>query len=232
VDANGERELVERATGYPYAVPSRSYVQVGEATLDPVEIEVDLAGRTPLLAYGANAAPSALARKLGPEAAPVAVKRAAMRDFDVVYSAHISPYGSVPATLQRSAGSEVSVFVAYLTEPQLARIAQTEPNYELTLLDGVSCQLEDGDSLAEIAAYLSRHGCLTLEGSGVALAAVQATGRRFPALSEPQVLAEVRDLLCPELSLEQFIVGSATKPELAGKRTQALRKTARRLGET
>ncbi len=147
MNAERERELVERATAYPYAVPPRSFVQVGERTLDPAELEVDLAGRTPLLAYGANAAPSVLARKLAAAAEPVLARQAAMRDFDVVYSAHISPYGSLPATIQRSPGSEASVFILYLSEGQLDSISRTEPNYELALLDGISCRLDSGDSL-------------------------------------------------------------------------------------
>jgi hypothetical protein len=229
VSANRQGELLERATAYPYAVPSRSFVQVGEKTLEPAEVQVDLAARTPLLAYGANAAPSVLARKLAQAPDPVAVRRASLQEFDVVYSAHISLYGAVPATLQRSAGCEAPVFVAYLTERQLTLVSQTEPNYELVLLDGACCRFEDGGSLTEVAAYLSRHGCLALAGSQIALAAVQAKGRRFPALAEPEVLAKVCDLLAPELTLEQFVVGSATDPELAGQRTQVLRKTARPL---
>ncbi len=50
-------------------------------------------------------------------------------------------------------------------------------------------------------------------------------------MDESRALAQARDLLAPELSLERFIVGSATEPELAKERTAALRKTARPLSD-
>ena len=73
-------------------------------TLDPAELEIDREARTPVLAYGSNAAPEVLSRKLALSDQPVLVVPARLREFDVVYSAHISPYGAVPATLQRSPG--------------------------------------------------------------------------------------------------------------------------------
>src|SRR3990170_2751650 len=128
------RQVVERALGYPFAVPSQSFALAGERVVELAAVEVDRSARLPLLAYGSNASPQVLARKLGAAAA-----------------------GSVPATLQRSPGTEVPAFVAYLTAEQLSLISSTEPNYELRQLRGLSCRLEAGETLSEMPAFLSRH---------------------------------------------------------------------------
>lgn len=226
---NEQSEVVERALRYPYEVPSHSFVLVGERAVDTAEAEVGLDARTPLLAYGSNASPGVLARKLGTTPDPVPVLRATLGDFDVVYSAHISPYGLVPATLQRSLGTAVGVSVVFLTPEQLRRLSQTEPNYTLESLPGLDCRLLSGESYENAHAYLSRHGCLAVDGGEIALAAVEARGRRFPAMSEPEALALARDALAPGQSLEQFIVSSVEDSELRRRRTQALRSSSREL---
>jgi hypothetical protein len=185
--------ISRRALEYPYPTPERSYVyRDGEARELP-PAGPDLIGRTPLLSYGANAAPQALARKLAslPEQ-ELPVLRAELEGFDVVYSAHVSPYGAVPATLLESPGTTAPVFVLHPTAEQRALLTASEPNYDLVEVDGV-------------AAYRSKHGCLELDGSPVALAAVRAVGRTLPELDEPAVLERVRAHLEPQLSLEQFV---------------------------
>ena len=229
-DVSGQSEDVKRALAYPYSIPSRSFALAGGRVLELDAVEVDLHARTPLLAYGSNAAPEVLARKLGAEADPVPVIRAVLSDFDVVYSAHISAYGSVPAAIQRSSGTEVTVFVAHLTDEQLLQVSETEPNYELRSLRGLRCRFgEEGEALSEAVAYLSRHGCLAAGGSEVALSGVEARGRRFPAMSEAQVLERVRQELCPERALEEFIAQAIADPELARRWTERLRTGARAL---
>jgi hypothetical protein len=219
---NERSDVLERAMGYPYSAPAQPFVQLGHTTLHPDEVDVDWRSRVPLLAYGSNAAPEALAHKLSLSDDPVLVVPAWLRDFDVVYSAHISPYGAVPATLQRSPRTAARVHVAYVTSEQLVLVSATEPNYEQTALEAVDCRLDDGETLAGLSAYISRHGCLLVEGSEVALAAVRATERRFAELSEPQVLEHVRASACPGETLERFVLGNVTDPDLAATRTAQL----------
>jgi len=190
---------LKRALGYPYATPDRSYLyRDGEAHELP-EGGPDLTGRTPLLSYGANSAPQALARKLAAlPGVELPVMQSQLRGFDVVYSAHISPYGAVPATLHESRGTTAPVFVLHPTREQHALLTASEPNYDLVEVDG-------------IAAYRSRHGCLHLDGSPVALAAVRSLGRTFPELDEPAILDRLRAHLEPHLSLEQFIETSIAR---------------------
>jgi hypothetical protein len=175
------------ALDYPYAIPDRSYVYAAGRACRLEDVEVERSGRTALLAYGSNAAPAVLARKLAVDPDPVLLLRASLHGFDVVYSAHLSAYGAVPATLHASPGTVVRTFVAYFTAAQLELIAPTEPNYDLTMLRDVDCRLDDGTALREVAAYLSHHGCL-LDGAGspIALAAIEARGRVLPELSQRQ----------------------------------------------
>jgi hypothetical protein len=184
--------ILKRALEYPYATPDRSYLYLdGEAHELPEG--PDLAGRTPLLSYGANSAPEALARKLAAlPGVEMPVVQSRLDGFDVVYSAHVSPYGAVPATLHESPGTTAPVFVLHPTAEQRALLTASEPNYDLVEVDG-------------IAAFRSKHGCLHLNGSPVALTAVRSEGRTFPELDEPALLDRVRALVAPGRNLEEFV---------------------------
>jgi hypothetical protein len=219
-------EVVARALDYPYAIPAISYALIDGRTADIEAAEVDLSDRIPLLAYGSNAAPEVLARKLAAAPDPVPMVRTDLRDFDVVYSAHVSPYGAVPATLRRSPGTEVRAFIAYLTRDQLGLISATEPNYELAKLDRPSCTLDLDDAAAELNVYVSRHGCLSIASGEVAVAAIEAYGRVFPAMSQKEILEHVRRRLCPEEPLARFIALTAAHPDTAREHTRQLRETA------
>ena len=192
-DSGEAAAILKRALEYPYATPGRSYLyRDGEAHVLPPG-DPDLSDRTALLSYGANAAPEALVRKLASlPGVELPVLRAELDDFDVVYSAHVSPYGAVPATLLESPGTTAPVFVLHPTNDQRTLLTASELNYDLVEVNG-------------IAAYRSKHGALDLDGSPVALAAVRSAGRTLPALDQPAVLERVRANLAPELSLEAFI---------------------------
>jgi hypothetical protein len=187
-------EIVERALAYPFPTPAASFIQLGRETLELPAEGPDLSGRTPLLAYGANAAPAALAVKLAPlPGVPLPVLRTALADFDVVYSAHVSFHGAIPATLTPSPGTTAPVFVAHPTAEQLGLLSATEPNYELGEVGGTP-------------AFLSRHGPLLVGGEPVALTAVESAGRQLGEMTEPQVLELVRRALAPDLTLDEFIL--------------------------
>lgn len=220
------REIVGRALAYPYATPTSSFVLAGDQLREDDALgpdDLDAAAR-PLLAYGSNAAPEVLMRKLGDATrdAPLLALRATLADHDVAYSAHISRYGSIPATLFPSPGAALPVFVLYLDPGQAERIAATEPNYEPVRLTGISCELDAGGTLSELDAYRSRHGCLLLESSEVALAEVEAAGRKLPALTQPQVQERLRSFLAPDRPLDRFVAENATDVELALRRTELL----------
>lgn len=198
VDPEETAAILERALAYPFATPDRSYLYLdGEARELPGA--ADLSARAPLLSYGANAAPDALARKLAPlPGVEMPAMRSELEGFDVVYSAHVSPYGAVPATLLESPGTIAPVFVIYPTAEQRALLTASEPNYDLVEVDG-------------IAAYRSKHGPLAIDGLPVALAAVRSVGRTLPELDEPAVLERVRARLAPDSELGEFVRASVEK---------------------
>jgi hypothetical protein len=192
-DSGEAAAILRRALAYPYATPERSYLyRDGEAHELPPG-GPNLADRTPLLSYGANSAPEALARKLAAlPGVELPVMRAELDGYDIVYSAHVSPYGAVPATLIESPATTAPVFVPHPTVEQRALLTASEPNYDLVKVNG-------------IAAYRSKHGCLNLDGSPVALAAVRSAGRSLPELDEPTILERVRAHVESDADLETFV---------------------------
>ena len=220
-------ELVRRALAYPYDPPAGSFVQIGDRTLPvpPEEIEVEIEGRRALLAYGANASPEALTRKLGElPPRPIPVLRVSLSGWDVVYSAHVTRYGAVPAAVVASPGTVVSVHLVFPDDEQLAALAATEGrNYRLERLVDFTAELEiGGEGPAEIDAFVSIHGPLLLDGAPVALAAIPARDRVFAELTTPAMIDRVRAALHPELSLTEFVLhhvehgGVSPLPQLPG----------------
>jgi len=123
----------------------------------------------PLLAYGANASPDALAGKLGPGAV-VAALAGTLRGWAAVHSAHVSPYGQVPATIVPAPGAALDVHVLLVADR--APLDATEPNYERVALRGLDLVADRVGRVAEADAYLSRHGPLLVGGAPVALGAL------------------------------------------------------------
>jgi hypothetical protein len=219
-------ELVRRALAYPYDPPAGSFVQVGDRTLQVPPEEIEVEGRRALLAYGANASPEALTRKLAalpPD--PIPVLRVSLSGWDVVYSAHVTRYGAVPAAVVASPGTMASVHLVFPNDEQLAALAATEGrNYRLERLVDFAAELEiGGEGPREIDAFISVHGPLLLDGSPVALAAIPARGRVFPELAMPEMLDRVRAAIHPELTRREFILhhvehgGVSPLPPLMGR---------------
>ena len=248
--------VLARAKEYPYDAPSSCYalacggvlpmVRVAAAAMDCEVLDegtVRTLGswargrgvhravggeRRLVVAYGANASAAALSRKLGGclPSAVVPVARATLVDFEVVYSAHLSPYGAVPATLHHSPGARTAASVLMVTPAECRLLRATEPNYHVGVLDGVDARLERGRALSRVHAFVSRHGALRLDGRPVGVAAVPAEGRQAPPMTEPEVLAAVRDRLAPGADLDQFILENVRDPPTARRRTARLRRGA------
>jgi hypothetical protein len=201
------------------------------AELDPRLAPESLKDRLPLLAYGANRSPEALARKRAlpgfPADEPIVGVRARLHGLDVVYSAHLTRYGAVAATLQRSPGASVDLIVLLVTGAQLEAITATEDrNYTLEALWALELELEVGGSADRVLTYVSRHGCLRVDGSERALAAIPAERRRLAPITEPEALAVAARRLGHGGSLDDFVLATARDSELATARTRALRRDA------
>ena len=87
-------------------------------------------------------------------------------------------------------------------------------------------ELDGGGCLERVAAYVSRHGCLAVDGSEAALAAVAAPGRTLPTLREPDALALAAARLGHSGNLDTFVLATAADRALAGARTRELRRGA------
>ena len=218
---------LRRAKTYPYPAPDGSYVleHGGHRVLTDGTPVPGLDGRAPVLAVGSNRAPEQLARKFAPlGGATIPVTRARLADFDAVYSAHFASYGAIPATLQHAPRTTAALSVTWLTAPQLVRMHETEmvtENYAFGELMGV--QLETaGRVLGRVFAYVSRRGCLTDAGRPVALAEVAAEGRRWPALTQEEILGRARDRLAPQHSLDEFVGAAIAQTGTRAARTKAL----------
>src|SRR3546814_2354513 len=108
--------LLLLAKSYPYAAPSRSYLDRDDSSksLEASLYPYLMAGRVPVIAHGSNRAPEQLHRKFGHlagAASAIPVTRTWLGDHDVVYSAHVTRYGSLSATLPRAPGTRVQVYV-------------------------------------------------------------------------------------------------------------------------
>lgn len=182
-----------------------------------------------LLAYGSNASVDGLSRKLADCLATsvIPVAKATLADFEVVYSAHITSYGSVPATLQHAPGARTTAYVLVTSADECGALRRTEPNYHFASLEAIDLRLDLGPRLSTVAAVVSRHGALALDGTEVGVAAVDTHNRRFPALTQAQVLEAVRDLVAPGMELDDFIVENVRQRALARRRTEVLRRAAR-----
>ncbi|KAK9836283.1 hypothetical protein WJX81_001870 [Elliptochloris bilobata] len=160
---------------------------------------------TPVLAIGSNAGPGQLARKYPPDLFPhgvvVPVVRSVLTGFDVVYAPLITSYGSCSATLEAAPGTDVELFVTFLTPALLQRMHETEGAYLLCRLSSICLHL--GTSLEShrdsapcagrmttVYQYNHQAGCLHVllgpqgAASPVALQEIRALGRRLPALPQ------------------------------------------------
>ena len=201
------QDRIAHAKSYPFPAPDHCFLYEGGGWRPLAGEAFETVGRVPVLAAGSNQSPEQIHRKYGelPDAGAIPAQRGRLHDFDVVYAAHLTRYGSVPATFQRSPGTAVTVFMLWLNEAQLARMHETERNYTYDHLTGIHIALDTGGSLGEAYAYTARCGCLNHGGDCVSLYEVPAEGRKFTALRQTDMLGVVRDRLAPGTELDSFV---------------------------
>lgn len=210
-----DRELLDRALGYPFRAQAPDPPDTPPARLP--------AGHAAVLAFGANASRAVLARKLGAAAAAVVCLEACVHGADTVFSAHVSPYGAIPATLHPSPGVVLTARLLVLDRALLAALDATEPNYERAPLRAPVGVEVPGHGPVAAEAYRSRHGALDLGAGPVSLSAVPAQHRTRPAWSQREVHAAVRDLLEPGADLEAFVLAGARDDAVRAARTARMR---------
>src|SRR3954451_4228356 len=194
--------IVERALAYPFEPPGDSYVIEGR---EPRPLRDGDVGndRHAVLAYGSNSSTRALLRKFGGDL-HLPVLKGRLDGFDVVYSSHLSAYGSVPVTLHQAPGATIETFVTLVTDDQLVRLAETEFNYAIRRLEGTRFTGPEIEVEGPIA-FVSRHGALGIDGSPI----------RLVDRTQPEMLERVRDHVAPGEELHDFVVENVRNPRRA-----------------
>ncbi len=220
--------LIALATGYPYEFPACSYLFADHARHPlPDDLLAELTGRIPVIACGSNRAPEQLARKFQDWPLPlrIPVLCAKLAGFDVVYSAHFTRYGAIPATLHPCPGATADVAVQWLTPAELERMDATEGigiNYDRHHLTGIDLEIEGFGTIHTAETYLSRRGPLIHQDTPVALTAIPCAGRAWPALDQRGVLDLTRRRLAPNATLDGFIHAIVTDAEYRARQTELL----------
>ncbi|MEP4379971.1 MAG: hypothetical protein ABJ215_09865 [Alphaproteobacteria bacterium] len=214
-----------RAVGYPYDITAHSFTFIdGEAA--PFDVALT-AGRRPVIGYGSNQSPLRLRQKYGTDHAPIPVQRAWLDDHDVVFSAHFSSYGSLPAALRHVPGTRVAVAVNWLSDAELEVMHPTEiDNYHFARLDGLALALDGGDVIDAAWAYLSFRGHVGDATLPFALAEIAAEGRQLPALSQREALTLMRDRIAPGEDLAAFVRAHIDDPAARDARVGRLQAAA------
>jgi hypothetical protein len=179
---NGDRAAarlvrVSRAGHHKQARYSRP-VETWDVELATARQAIRLQGCVAVVAAGSNAAPEQIARKWFGRGSPnrIAVVPATLTGLASLYSAHITSYGSVPATLHPVPGARSRLHVLFIPTGELARLDETESigrNYLVARLDGMYAQTPAGRVPAPLA-YVSKRGVLIDRVGPVALAACRA----------------------------------------------------------
>ncbi len=229
----GRREyqpaLFERALGYPWERPPGSYVLRGDCLelLDDFTppkrestVKAFTEDRHPLLAFGANAAPSSLTAKLAhlPDETDrdVLVLTGDLYGVDVGAVASPGMLGYMPATLFASPGTAVRAAVVWVTPAQVTQLTWSEMTYRLGRLEDVRFEMDEADvQVEEVFAYVSRFGAFCVDDSPIALAAIPATGRTAQALTQEELLDVVARLVIGPDSRAEGLV-RAIHEDLAG----------------
>lgn len=183
------------AYGYPFGHPERTtYVDGTEQRFpDPSEAELLRRGRIPLLAIGANGSPARLATKfftLDDRAALLTPSE--LEGADICALPFPVEYGSFPAGIALSPGTVVRCVVVDLTPEQVERLAVTEFGYRFARLTGTTLRAADGRVFHDPFSFVQRSGLYDVGNDVPApLAAIPASGRRWPAWEQRDLFAHI-----------------------------------------
>jgi len=224
------------AKGYPFDAPTSSYLFRDGGPVAFSEIQnarVNLSDRKAVIAHGSNRAPEQLARKFsghpsGHETIPVTAIW--LENHDVVYSAHVARYGSVAAELIHCPGTDVQVFITWLTDAQLKRMHETELPGGSYSYGHINSGWRSADGLnlpvgpLGLAVYRSSIGALNYEGQPVALSALPAKNRSLLCWSQEQALSYVHKTFGQDDDIDAAILHSIQSENYRNTIVNGLRK--------
>ena len=187
---------LSRAMGYPYPAPEFSYTLRGGAVYPFVH--ADTQDRHPLLCIGSNISPQQLLHKFGGESV-VPVQRAWLNNHDVVFAAHISNYGAIPAMLVPQESTSVFLAIAWLTPIQLQCMDSTEAHaYSRVIMQDIALRTLEGEDYTAIEFYRSNLPPYQPEGSAIAIDDIRANDRVLPTNNTIEILLRLYRSLSQE----------------------------------
>lgn len=189
-----------------------------------------------LVAAGSNASPQQLQRKYGGREGtrPMLVMPAIVHGACSVYSAHITAYGSIAATLHPDPGGTCCLHALVMPAAELAHMNATESigtNYVLAAPASVSVNL-GRHRIERPLAYVSKRGALCRDDRPLRVAELAQGGDGLPAATQMEMLETARRLMAREGSVEDFVAALLADPgyRLAATGRLAARASRWRLG--
>ena len=205
---NSNSEIIDRAKNYPYERPKGSFLLENDriVELKGRVLDGDLKKFIPVLAYGSNASPEQLRRKLSPIKEPIAVLSATVKNLDVIFSGQFSRYGCIPATITNSSGTMLYTHVVLLTKKQLAIIHKTElPEYRYGELK-IPIIVDRLGYRESIFAYVFDWG-FQQDGKFIAFEEVYAENRNFLCLNHEELLQlAIKKISNKKINLEDLLL--------------------------
>ena len=216
--------LFVNGTPYPYEYLGKDPLSDGTVRVSGKVVQVDtllndlsrtakqarpepMSKRTAIIAYGSNAAVSALNRKFMSEKfargwAIFPVLKATLKNFEVVHAAHFVPVnGSFPAGLAYNAGAESEVWMTFLDEEEMKRMHASEgidsdsPEswYSYGKLENIKIFISGWKELTSAFVYIDNYGALKIQEKTAALAKVPGTPRS-PKVTMTDALQAVEEI--------------------------------------
>lgn len=204
--------------------------------------------RTPIIAYGSNAAVSALKRKFMTEKfargwSIIPVLKGSLKDFEIVHAAHFVPVnGSFPAGIAYQSGAESEVWMTYLDAQEMERMHASEgidkdsPEswYSYGRLDNIKIQIPGWKQLTSAFVYVDNYGSLLVNNKRAPLSKVPGAPVS-PQVSMEQALESAEGIftkseISPETAatckswkgIEKRLCENIADPCLRDERTDAL----------
>ena len=193
-------DFYQKAISYPYTTPSKPFSFIDGKCVEGVHISLN--DRVPILSVGSNRSPYQLKNKFTLDE-NLCVTPAILYNSEIVYSASISPYGSIPATQWPLKGAEVILNVLWLNERQLNIMHLTEGigiAYNFVELDEGSVVIEGSDYTGPVYGYVSVNGVYDF-GVHAPNKILDIVSKKslLETRSELEALCEVKDKFDPDI---------------------------------
>ena len=201
VDIGPERAHVVEGLSIP--VPARAIA----VAIEGQTIEID--DVVAMIAAGSNGSTVQLARKYRERrsARPILIAPAEVTGAVSVYSAHITAYGSVPATMHAAPDAGAALHVLLMPAEELAHMNATEAlgvNYVLAAPEAMQARVETV-SFARPLAYVSKRGALALETGPVLLPQTGGEATGYAEAGQREMVERVMARLGEGCSVEAFV---------------------------